>query len=204
MATAELTATIDSSMDKEAPTNNYGALVFLWLGANVSGGSKTENRRSILNFDVSSLAGATINSALLRRAIQSSTGGGFAATVYRCTRPADWVEAEATWNNYKSATAWTAAGGDYDASTPTPVGYTEPGATGQFDITGLAAFVTDALANRSGIVSVILRANDEAPTSTERTTAQSSETPESPPAPPTLIVDYTPAGGGFNMRNYWP
>ena len=27
----------------------------------------------------------------------------------------DWVESEVTWNNRKSGTAWTTAGGDYDS-----------------------------------------------------------------------------------------
>ncbi|KKK66529.1 hypothetical protein LCGC14_2963180, partial [marine sediment metagenome] len=78
------------------------------------GGEKLQWRRGIANFDVSALAGAIINSAKLVREIVNITTPGQLAILSRCTRPADWVELEVTWDNYKVGGAWTLVGGDFD------------------------------------------------------------------------------------------
>lgn len=77
-------------------------------------------RRTILVFDVSSLAGKYVESAVLT--IQNSSSGLYNQTVtcYKMTRN-DYVYNQATWNIYKTGSSWTAAGGDYEASSPAPV-----------------------------------------------------------------------------------
>lgn len=153
-------------MEVNDPDTNYGVGPLL-CGSIFLGEEKTDLWRPIANWDVSSIAAETITAAKMRRYIGVDYGAERAGKVYRCTRPADWVESEVTWNDYKSGTAWTTAGGDYDGVTPTPVGYTPSNGVGWQEITGLLAFVTDAIASRSNIVSVILRLDDENPASAD-------------------------------------
>jgi hypothetical protein len=172
------------------PNTNYGTADPLALGAIYAGGTKTLLYRSIGNFDVSSLSGATINSAKLVRYIANAAYGNFAAKLTRCTRPSTWTENGVTWLKWDGANNWSAPGGDLDDATPGVVNYTEPAATGPHEITGLAAYVTDALANRSGLVSIILRATDEAPTVSKWVTFRSKEY-GTPAERWYLEVDYT-------------
>ena len=200
---AELTvdATIDSFMSETEADGNNGDQDFMVHDVVYSGEMKLQWRRSIVNFDVSALAGATINSAKLTRHIWSITNGGQSARLSRCTRPADWTEGGVTWNKYDGANSWTNGGGDVDdTGPPAKVDYTEPTATGDHDVTGLEAFVTDALDNRANIVPLITRLVDEDPGVTTQYAWRSIEYGSDIWR---LVIDYTPSpGGGFNMRNY--
>lgn len=101
---------IDTSLLQSAPTTNYGTTTYLLVQS--QDGSR--NMRTILKFDFSSLpAGAIISAATL--SLYELTGGnaaGYTYGAYELTQ-AGWVELEATWNNYKTGSAWAAAGGDY-------------------------------------------------------------------------------------------
>jgi hypothetical protein len=137
-------------MNQKAPTTNYGNNSALKLGAVLAGGAKDELHRIILNFDLSGLMSADVQSAILRRHYIAGGGPAFGARLYRCTRPGTWTEMGVTWNTYDGATAWTTAGGggDYDVATPSPVAFTEPGAPysgGHFFISGLGEMVIDAI-----------------------------------------------------------
>lgn len=168
---AELTveADRDSYMDLVGPTVNYGGNSAIQLGKQFIGESKSRLDRAIGNFNVDELAGAIINSAKLVREIVTVTNGGVDATLSRCTRPADWVELEVTWDDYRSGNAWTGGGGDFDdTGPPAVITYTEASATGIHEITGLEDFVEDALDNRGGLVSIILQLADEDPDETTR------------------------------------
>jgi hypothetical protein len=167
MAALTIYPSADSTMLFQSPDSNYGSLESIEEGAFYAGGVKALLRRSIVNFDVSAIASRTITAAKVIRTVWSRTGSGEPATVYRCTRPSTWTEGGVTWNRYDGTNLWTAAGGDYDGSTPTPVGYSLPGAVGEMEITGLAGFVTDAIASRGNIVSMIFRLDDEGPGSTQ-------------------------------------
>jgi len=157
-------ATTDCYLSGVSKDTNYGAGPYALSRILYGGGTKVAWERSLGNFDVSELAGATITAAKLVRRVWSITGpGGHQAFVSRCTRPADWVENQATWNQYKSGSNWTTAGGDFDDTTPGKITYTEPTATGDHEIAGLGPYVEDALANRNGIVSLHLRLADEDP-----------------------------------------
>lgn len=168
MPSATFTPTIDSAMEGLAnPDTNYGSSTGVLCGTIFLAGAKSQFWRAIANFDVSSISGETITAAKLRRNMTIDYGAERAETIYRCTRPATWTEAGVTWNKYDGSNAWTAAGGDYDGAAPAPVGYTPSSGTGWQEITGLLAFVTDAIASRSNIVSIIMRLDDENPASAD-------------------------------------
>src|SRR5438552_1051009 len=69
----------------------------------------------------------------------------------RVTR-ADWDYLTATWNQYKAGSNWTSIGGDVDAAVPGELSYASPGAYGPYAIPGLGPYVSDAIANRGGLV----------------------------------------------------
>jgi len=203
VATLTLNPTIDARINGILTTSNYGSQSLLTHGVNYSGGNKTETWRSLLNFNVSALAGATINSAKLRRYITDVVGDPFDVKIARCTRPQDWVEGAVTWERYADGQNWTTQGGDFSDTTPAAVTYSEPSTEDAYvETTGLEAFVEDALQFRNGIVSLLLRNANEAPGTTKVSVYRSSEATNKPE----LVVDYTPPGGEaqvLTLRNYW-
>ncbi len=159
----------DSYVNAVAPDSNYGASSLIAMGVLILGGSKGQVNRPIANFDISAVpASAVILGAKMRRNITVVDASGHACSILRCTRPAQWTENGVTWNKYDGMTAWTAGGGDYDAVTPTPVSYNEPLAAGDHEIPGLDGFVRDAIALRGGIVSLIMKNDNEAPSVSQR------------------------------------
>jgi hypothetical protein len=190
---ATIYASIDSDMDADAPDANYGAVTGLRVGIEYQGGSKVSNRRFIAKFDVSSLAGEQIDAAELHRKVTYVVSGGFAAHVGRCTRPATWTEVGVTWNKYNGVDAWTVAGGDIDGALD--LAYIEASVTGEHVIYGLKALVDDALANRAGVVAVILRPDLASGYSSFVVFWSREGNPVYGAVPPFLLIDYTPAGG---------
>ena len=143
------------------------------IGIQMLGGSKTIQKRWIAEFDLMGAVGQpylgrpltaqdTIVSVELWGDVSGTTGTtGFGCTIDRITR-SDWVYTQATWNIYKTANNWTAAGGDI--STPQAT-FTSPTATGDQLITDqLSGMVTDAIANRSGQCLFRIKATDEGAT----------------------------------------
>ncbi len=162
MPSLTVTATIDSDIDAANTDLNYGNNGNNRLGVAYAGPDKTFNMRVIVNFDVSALINTVINSATLRRQYSSIVGaGGVEAKVARCTRPAQWTELGVTWNKYDGSNTWTTAGGDLDLVTPAEIVYNEPSSIGWFELASFKDFVIDALDNRNGIVSLIIRQTDE-------------------------------------------
>jgi hypothetical protein len=199
MAQYVIYPTIDSFMRFTQPDLNFGANVSESLGVNYFGAGKTILDRPIANFDVSALAALTINAAQLEIQLVLSGTGGWLAHIERCTRPAAWTELGVTWNKYDGATAWTTAGGDYDTVTPGEVNFNVPAQSGLLVITGLKAYVDDAIALRSNILSLILKADNENPGVAQQATWNSRDASSKGWL---LRVD-TPGGRRFNMRNYW-
>jgi hypothetical protein len=160
-----VTATRDSLMKAEAPTGNFGSNAFCDHEVTYLGGDKSGWWRAIADFDLSAIpAGSTVVAASLIRHVFALNNGGQGGRISRCTRPGQWVESEVTWNNYKSGSAWSAAGGDFDdTGPPANVDYTEPSSTGDHTVTGLSALVQDAIDNRGGTLSIITRLVDEDP-----------------------------------------
>lgn len=158
------TAIIDSYLNgfEDNDNTNYGTSTDMRVGD--YGIPKNTLGRAIINYDISELSGETLVSAKMLLGILSPIfGEDMDCLISRCTRPDDWVETEVTWNDYKDDTPWTVAGGDKDATTPTPVAFTGPTEVGvSFEISPLLAFAQDALDNRNGVVSVIIEGNTEA------------------------------------------
>jgi hypothetical protein len=177
----------DCTMDKLYPDDCYKGQDRLGVGPQYNAGSKTDLFRAIGNFDVSSMAGAVINEAELHREIIAVNNGGFGAKIARCTRPSAWTE-NVTWNKYDGVNAWTAPGGDFDAGLD--FAYVEANALGDHVITGLGALIDDALANRSGIVSVILRIQTDPGVTANVAFTSFEGVPDW-----RFLIDYTPAAG---------
>jgi hypothetical protein len=86
---------------------------------------------------------------------------GWAARAERNVR-AGWDVHTADWTRYRTGSAWTLPGGDVGAP-PDDVTFTSPAGLGDFEVTGLEAFVADAIAQRAGRVLLRIKAEDEAP-----------------------------------------
>ncbi len=102
---------IDTYLNQTNPTTNYGGSTTLRVASDIANGAE----RPLLKFDFSSLPdGAVISAAVLSLRYYAKYGavGGRTYWAYELTQT-EWVELEATWNNYKSGNAWAAAGGDY-------------------------------------------------------------------------------------------
>jgi hypothetical protein len=182
-----------NSMDYVNPTavnHDYAA-----LGQLVVGGGKAATYRPLFMVDVfgAALSGLplTADDVILDAQLDSQAINLTGATAFQChaernTRD-DWVDTQASWNNYKLATAWSTAGGDVAVSPD--VTFTSPAAEGLHSVTGLAAFVTEAIASHGGKVQLRLRANNES-------TAGFYEMFYSPTHPqrPRLVVTYTGPG----------
>ena len=173
---------------------NYGSVTTLRHVVLYSGDTKTTWERTIVDFAVSGLAGATIIAAKLVREITSVvSGAGPEAKLSRCTRAGNWVESQVTWLIYSSGNDWTSAGGDFDdIGPPAALTYNEPTATGPHAIEGLLPFVEDALESWGGIVSLITRLSDEIPDVDTGAAWFAQGHPQSW----RLVVEYAPPGPG--------
>ena len=121
----------DARLSEGAPDSN-SETGFLQLGDG-SGGAA----RSVLRFPMGGLFdnGKNITAATLRLHglvyFGSGTIEGKQLDIHKLTQQG-WVEAEVTWNDYKSGTAWTTGGGDI-TSTPTPPTTTVPASPGDME-----------------------------------------------------------------------
>lgn len=74
-------------------------------------------QRTLLNFDLSSLNGATITSARVRL-YGAAYSGSTASTVVRMFRVTkDWTENQVSWNQAANSDPWTNPGGDFVGKT---------------------------------------------------------------------------------------
>jgi hypothetical protein len=158
----------DSYYDYGSPNTNYGASTSILMGVVIAGGIKTQVLRAIANFDVSAIpSSAVIAQAKMQRALTLVDPRSHTVKIDRCTRPAQWTENGVTWNKYDGVTPWTFQGGDFDEGTPPAISFLEAMAAGQHEVTGLGGFVRDALDLHNGIVSLIMRNENEGPAQTE-------------------------------------
>jgi hypothetical protein len=166
MAVSEFFAFGYNEMNFPTPTslriNQFGVgLLFI-------GGAKTLLLRTCCGFDVFGPAASgraltpadVLVSAELVLDVDFITGtGGWAGSVERISR-ADWTYTECSWDNYKTASAWTSGGGDV-AAPPFGVGFNSPTALGAYEIAGLSGHVADAIANRGARMLIRLKCNNE-------------------------------------------
>lgn len=104
-------ASADTFILSATPTTNYGTNALITIGD--SSGSASAAYRTLLKFDLSSIpTNAKILSAVLElyeyAAYDTAGTGSWSATLYSVLK--NWVEAEATWNNYSAGNAWSVAG----------------------------------------------------------------------------------------------
>lgn len=104
--TFSLTATADATLDANAATTNQGT------GNFTTGeyGTGAQVNRALIKFDLSSLSGKTISSAVLKL---YETGADYSSAsgtieVYRVHRA--WTELGCTWNTYDGSNNWGTAG----------------------------------------------------------------------------------------------
>jgi len=109
MTTSVLYATADTYVDSQAAASNFGTGVNnIYIGDNNVSGHPS---RALVQFDLSSIpVGAVCSAASL--AGYANTDYANNARTWRVHRlKVDWVETQATYNNRKTATAWTSGGG---------------------------------------------------------------------------------------------
>lgn len=144
----------DTHLREDEATANFGTLTFIRV-YNRSGRSN----RSILEFDLSGLpSGAVISSATLELFYHDypvyTNPVGLTVWAYKLSRT-DWVEAEATWNIYKTGSDWTAAGSDYVTSSPAGGSTVFPASEEEwisFDVLAIVQDAQDANANAEFLV----------------------------------------------------
>lgn len=157
----------DSSMSGVPPDSqdfNFGAIAAVNEYVIYIFDDKSVLYRSIIRFDLRSFIGQSFSAASLTIFVTTLYDLVFTAILSRCTRPNDWIESEVTWNNFKTGSPWTAAGGDFDDIGPPPaLTRPNPGAAGSFTLDGALPLVQDALDNRDGWLSLIGRLTDEDP-----------------------------------------
>lgn len=184
----------DTWLNELSPTANKGSDTTFEVGFSTGFGGKSS--RGLLKFPLAALpGGAVILTAKIGLTVSVGAGTAEAARVRRVTQ-SGWLEGEATWDDYKSATAWAAAGGDYTATDE--VNWTLPTGTGDIEIAGLKTLVEDAIANRGGDLHVILMRATEASV-TSVVTLRSGEYATAAERP-RLIVDYLLPGGVIRSR----
>lgn len=134
--TVVLNPSADAPIISATPTTNYGTLNILETGD--LSPSASAYIRSLIKFDVSSIpSNAIIVSAKLElyesTAYDSNGVGSWSVNVHRVL--VDWNEAQVTYNNRLTGTAWTVAGAGQDV-------LITPSATITLDATAAAAFVS--------------------------------------------------------------
>lgn len=86
-------------------TTNYGSN----SGFEVTKFAASDHTHALLKFDLSSVTGpVTVTSVTVGIYLQEDGGGTHTVDLRRLLR--DWVEAQATWNIYATASNWTTAG----------------------------------------------------------------------------------------------
>jgi hypothetical protein len=153
--TVEFNPTKDTRVHSDQATTNFGSAANLDFGR-LSG----RISRSFLHFDLGLISGGTVTSATLSL-YGFSTGSAQAASVNRMTQTG-WVELQATYNVYATATNWAVAGGDFTSTDA--VSFTIPAtATAHWlSITGMATLCNDALDNMSDQLHICIKSDDEA------------------------------------------
>ena len=184
-------------IDNAYPSTNYGTTDIISVSFKpISSKFGPFIARVLQDADISAIPpGSIIVSTSKLELYCKTVYAATAATLYRITQP-DWTELGATWGDYIYPNDhWYTPGGDY--STPS-VAFTTPAATGWFTITGadFAAFLQDAINNRSGIARMLLRVDTESDTLKGADFASDDDTHD-PSWKLKLTVDYTEGGAAY-------
>lgn len=193
MATINLQdADKDTFVSNASKNTNYGSATY------INAGDRLDNEtRGIIEFVLTGLpAGATISSATLSLYYYYYVPPpswidpvGKTIMAYKVTRT-DWVEAQATWNIYKTANNWSVAGGDYVTSNPAGASSVVPAGYGwmTWDVAALVQEANDA----SAALELIIRFLNEAQGSNYSAMRfYSAEYTTNPSLQPKLDIVYT-------------
>lgn len=181
----------DVFLRESNPTTNYGSNSNIVIAGSLSPGLDT----AAIRFDFSALpVNAVISSAILSMYYHQYSPDDPVGRTYkmcRCTRT-DWVELEATWNNYKSGSAWTSPGGDYtetdaaEAVVPASLGWID------WNITALAQWFQ---ANAGKIADLILKDRDAGTAGKGyQSYFYTNDYPDDTSQRPKLVITYTIPG----------
>lgn len=163
MADTTYYAAADNRLEEDSPTTTNGADIYLAVGQ----GSSADAHRTILEFDVSAFTG-TVAAAKARLRLLSLAAGADQCRAYKLIDPGTgWVEAQSSYNNYKTGTAWpggAGAFGDVDLAIYSDIVLLPvAGHVGNWwEITGLKDLVQDAITNEAGIVRILIKSVAEA------------------------------------------
>ena len=154
MAIQVLAPTKDTFIRSTQVSINFGADVDLLIQK----GLFDARQWMLLEFDLSGVADKVI-SAVLRLNVSTSDNVSINWAVYRLRR-LDWVESEATWNDYLLPGNWSIAGAEHtvdDRDTSISLTGTLPAnTTGWYRFGDIGAHARDAVDNHSGAMAIIV------------------------------------------------
>jgi hypothetical protein len=187
------TAGKDAYIWEYNPTTNYANAVDVVVCTH----SSDIREATVIEFDASALVGATIGSAVLSLYhYDDFLGNGSQVVACAEMLRTDWVEAEATWNVYKTGSNWGTAGcmgaADREVTSPAKVTATLPA----FDVAAwvdwtITAIVAHCVASHGGIVRLTLYANAPDTNGGYRAFYSSDYTADTTQRPK-LVINYTP------------
>lgn len=177
-----------SSLD---PTTNYGSETFLLTQA-TAGANK---QRGLLQFNISDYppgrAMITAKLKLYYGMWWSNDPAGRRIWAYKLKRT-DWVEAQFTWNIYKTGSNWTTPGGDYVTSDPSGGSVLVPVSTGVWMEWDIKAIVEDAIENVSSMVELLIRDASETGQATTYDPSWLSKDHGTAATRPKIEIEHTP------------
>jgi hypothetical protein len=155
--------TADTHIDYSLATTNFGNVIAVDVRTLYIAGSKTEQTRGLIQFQIpAEIPAAEVQFGFLR-VYWSDILASAAAKIFRVLRT--WVEAQVTWNIWSTGNNWTTAGCASDGNDYTSAGavaITIPAVVGWQDI-NITALVTDAITSRSGLLNLKLQLDAETP-----------------------------------------
>lgn len=193
-------STADVDLEYGAPASNYGAATTFVVRP-----ASTTRKHALVSFDFSASipSGAIITLATLSL-YATAVATGRTIGCYRLRR-GDWVESQATWNNYKTSTAWGTGGAlntttDHDTTDGATSASLSAAGWQKWTVTAQVQYARDSVA---GVAHFFLR--DTGATATAQQTYCSRRYTINTSLRPKLYIEYTvpggiPTGASFLLR----
>lgn len=187
------TPTVDTYIDSDAPTTRQDGASWISIRNFTGGGTQ---RCPILKWDLSSLAGATINSVAVTLNNQASLVT-FDPWLAYCYRLDTYAPTNAcTWNTYDGSNAWDTAGGDFNAtpiqSLAIDTTNNDAGEDVIYSAAGLVTYVANIASGAATDYGLLFALADAGTNQDGKWDPQSDGTEADRPR---ILIDYTPAGG---------
>ena len=150
---------LDSYLDEADSAARHGFKDEMKFGAEIA----VSATHAVLEIPLRAIpAGAVINTGTqLELVVGTSPSGTMSNAVCERLNRRGWDQPTVTWDEFMEDAPWTTPGGDVAIATPLEATFTVP-TSGDITISGSAfeALVQDALDNRGGILSILLRGAD--------------------------------------------